>query len=79
MISEPVRQTRDLVLPVVEAAAEPLGTTEIGFLIGGWQTNVYIALCSLERDGKVIRAGRVGGSARGEVLWARPGGTTEVS
>ena len=69
MISERVRQTRDLIRPVLEAATEPLATTHVCELIGGWQVNVYIALCSLERDGEVERAGRVGSAARAELLW----------
>lgn len=71
MIGERTRQNRDLIRPVIEAAAEPLATTQIAELIGGWQVNVYIALRSLERDGEVERAGRIGTSARGELLWRR--------
>lgn len=71
MISESTRQTRDLIRPVLEAAAEPLATTQICELVGGWQPKVYIALCSLERDGHVQRAGRLGTAARAEVLWCR--------
>lgn len=64
-----MRQARDLIRPVLEGAAEPLATTQIAELSGGWQVSVYFALCSLERDGEVVRAGRVGSSARAEVLW----------
>jgi Mn-dependent DtxR family transcriptional regulator len=71
VISERTRQTRDLIRPVIEAAAEPLATTEISELIGVWQVNVYTALRSLERSGQVERAGRVGSAARAEVLWRR--------
>lgn len=73
MIGERARQTRDLIRPVLEAAAEPLATTQIAELSGGWQVNVYHALRSLERDGEVKRAGRAGTAARAEVLWRRVG------
>lgn len=69
MIGERMRRARDLIRPVLEGAAEPLATTQIAELSGGWQVSVYFALCSLERDGEVMRAGRVGSSARAEVLW----------
>lgn len=66
-----MRQARDLVRPILDAAAEPLATTQIAELSGGWQVIVYKALCSLERDGAIVRTGRLGPSVRAEVLWRR--------